>query len=122
MPTPEGTARTCSSEGAPQAPLAVFIHPEGGDTIEDGEIIGILAEDQLKLRALCLKDNQLQKQKELLAANRERIKHASQNQANDTGRGTKGSRARATNHKYSMRRPILHATSPPHYSSHLPGG
>ena len=73
QPTPEGTARTCSSEGAPQAPPTVFIHPEGGDTIEDGEIIGILAEDQLKLRALCLKDNQLQKQKELLAAKRQRI-------------------------------------------------
>jgi hypothetical protein len=73
LPTPEGTARTCSSEGAPQAPPPVFIHPKGGDTVKDGEIIGISAEDQLKLRALCIKNNQLQKQKELLVAKRERL-------------------------------------------------
>jgi hypothetical protein len=37
---------------------------EGEDTIEDGEVIGISAEDQLKLRALRIKNNHLQKQKE----------------------------------------------------------
>ena len=68
QPTPEGTARTCSSVGAPQAPSLGFIHPEGEDTVEDGEIIGISAEDQLKLRALCIKNIHLQKQKEILAA------------------------------------------------------
>jgi hypothetical protein len=49
LPTPEGTARTCSSEGVPQAPPPGFVHLEGEDTVEDGEIIGITAEDQLKL-------------------------------------------------------------------------
>jgi hypothetical protein len=49
QPTLEGTVRTCSSEGAPQAPPPGFTHPEGEDTIEDGEIICISAEDQLKL-------------------------------------------------------------------------
>jgi hypothetical protein len=48
-PTPDGTVRTCSSKGAPQAPPPGFAPPEGEDTIEDGEVIGISAEDQLKL-------------------------------------------------------------------------
>jgi hypothetical protein len=43
------------------------------DTIEDGEIIGISAEDQLKLRVLHIKNNHLQKQKEILAAKCHRI-------------------------------------------------
>jgi hypothetical protein len=64
----EGTARTCCSEGPPQAPPPGFIHPEGKDTVEDGEIIGISAEDQLKLRAMRIKNIHLQKQKEILAA------------------------------------------------------
>jgi hypothetical protein len=67
-PTPEGTVRTCNSEGAPQAPPPGFAPPEGEDTIEDGEVIGISAEDQLKLRALRIKTNHLQKQKEILEA------------------------------------------------------
>jgi hypothetical protein len=67
------TTRTCSSKGVPQTPPAGFIHPEGEDTIEDDEIIGISAEDQLKLRALRIKNNHLQKQNEVLAAKRQRI-------------------------------------------------
>jgi hypothetical protein len=59
----EGTARTCSSKGAPQAPPPGFTHLEGEDTIEDGEIIGISAEDQLKLRALRIKNNHLKSKK-----------------------------------------------------------
>jgi hypothetical protein len=55
-PTPEGTIRTCSSEGAPQAPPPGFAPPEGKDTIEDGEVIGISVEDQLNLRALRIKN------------------------------------------------------------------
>jgi bacterioferritin (cytochrome b1) len=47
--------------------------PEGEDTIEDGEVIGISAEDQLKLRALRIKNNHLQKQKEILEAKRQRV-------------------------------------------------
>jgi hypothetical protein len=41
--------------------------------MKDGEIIDISAKDQLKLRALCIKNNHLQKQKEILAAKRQRI-------------------------------------------------
>jgi hypothetical protein len=70
LPMPEVTARTCSSEGVPQAPPPGFIHPEGEDTVEDDKIIGISAEDQLKLRALRIKNNHLQKQKEILTAKR----------------------------------------------------
>jgi hypothetical protein len=44
-PTPDGTVRTCSSEGTPRAPPPGFAPPEGEDTIEDGEVIGILAKD-----------------------------------------------------------------------------
>jgi hypothetical protein len=62
-PTPDGTVRTCISEGAVRAPPPGFAHPEGEDTVEDGEIIGISVEDQLKLRALRIKNNHLQKQK-----------------------------------------------------------
>ena len=47
---------------------------EGEDTIEDGEVIGISAEDQLKLRALRIKNNHLQKQKEILEAKRKYLK------------------------------------------------
>jgi hypothetical protein len=47
--------------------------PKGEDTIEDGEVIGISAEDQLKLRALRIKNNHLQKQKEILEAKRQRV-------------------------------------------------
>jgi hypothetical protein len=62
-PTPEGTVRTSSSKGAPQAPPPDFAPPEGEDTIEDEEVIDISAEDQLKLWALRIKNNHLQKQK-----------------------------------------------------------
>jgi hypothetical protein len=54
---------TCIFEGAPRAPPLGFAPLEGEDTIEDGEIIGISAKDQLKLRALRIKNNHLQKQK-----------------------------------------------------------
>ena len=62
---------TYSSEGAPQAPPADFAPLEGEDTIEDGEVIGISAVDQLKPRALRIKNNHLQKQKEILEAKRQ---------------------------------------------------
>jgi hypothetical protein len=58
-PTPEGTLRTCSSGGVPQAPPPGFAPPEGEDTIEDDEVIGISAEDQLQLRALLIKNHNL---------------------------------------------------------------
>jgi hypothetical protein len=46
-PTVEGTLRTCSSGGIPQAPPPGFAPPEGEDATEDGEVIVISAEDQL---------------------------------------------------------------------------
>jgi hypothetical protein len=72
-PTPEGTLRTCSSGGVPQAPPTGFAPPEGEDAIEDGEVIGISAEDQLQLRALRIKNHNLQKQKDILEAKRQRV-------------------------------------------------
>jgi hypothetical protein len=68
--TPEGTVRICSSGGLPQAPPG-FAPPEGEDAIEDGEVIGISAEEQLQLRALRLKNHNLQKQKDILKAKRQ---------------------------------------------------
>jgi hypothetical protein len=58
-PTPDGTVRTCSSEYTPQAPPRDSTLPEGEDTVEDGEVINISAEDQLKLRALRIKNHHL---------------------------------------------------------------
>jgi hypothetical protein len=67
---------------APRAPAALreyIRHPtrlhslEAEDIVEDSKILGILAEDQLKLRALRIKNNHLQKQKEILAAKRQCI-------------------------------------------------
>jgi hypothetical protein len=72
-PTPEGTLRSCSSRGLPQAPPLGFAPPEGKDAIEDGEGIGILAEEQLQLRALRIKNHNLQKQKDILEAKRQRV-------------------------------------------------
>jgi hypothetical protein len=61
--TPEGTVRTCSSEGPPQDVPPGFTPPEADDVTEEGEVLGISAEDQLKLRALRIKNTHLQKQK-----------------------------------------------------------
>jgi hypothetical protein len=72
-PTPEGTLRTCSSRGLPQAPPPGFAPPEGEDATEDGEVIGISAEEQLQLRALCIKNRNLQKQKDILETKRQRV-------------------------------------------------
>jgi hypothetical protein len=73
QPTPEGTLRTCSSGGQPQAPPPGFAPLEGEDAIEDGEVIGISAEEQLQLRALRIKNRNLQKQKDILEAKRQRV-------------------------------------------------
>jgi hypothetical protein len=45
QPTPEGTLRTCSSGGQPQAPPPGFAPLEGKEATEDGELIGVLAEE-----------------------------------------------------------------------------
>jgi hypothetical protein len=72
QPTPEGSLRTCSSRGQPQLPPG-FAPPEGAGVIEDGEVIGVSAEEQLQLRALCIKNRNLQKQKEILESKRQRV-------------------------------------------------
>jgi hypothetical protein len=69
QPTPEGSLRTCSSGGQPQPPSG-FAPPEGADATEDGEVIGFSAEEQLQLRALSIKNRNLQKQKEILERQR----------------------------------------------------
>jgi hypothetical protein len=57
--TSEGDAHhTCSPEGQPQPPPD-FAPPEGTDFTEDGEVIGVSAEDQLQLRALRIKNRNL---------------------------------------------------------------
>jgi hypothetical protein len=58
QPTPEGSLRTCSSGGQPQLPPG-FAPPEGANVIEDGEVIGVSAEEQLQLRALRIKNRNL---------------------------------------------------------------
>jgi hypothetical protein len=45
----------------------------GEDATEDGEVIGVSTEEQLQLRALRLKNRNLQKQKEILEAKRQRV-------------------------------------------------
>jgi hypothetical protein len=71
--TPEGTLRTCSSEGQPQVPPPGFTPPVGEDAAEDSEVLGVSAEEQLQLRALRLRNRNLQKQKEILEAKRQRV-------------------------------------------------
>jgi hypothetical protein len=73
QPTPEGSLRTCSSGGQPQEPPPGFAPLEGEDATEDGEVIGVSAKEQLQLRALRIKNRNLQKQKEILEAKRQRV-------------------------------------------------
>jgi hypothetical protein len=47
-----------------------FAPLEGVDLTEDGEVLGVSAEEQLQLRALRLKNRNLQRQKEILEAKR----------------------------------------------------
>jgi hypothetical protein len=69
---PEGSLRTCSSGGQPQPPPG-FAAPEGANATEDGEVIGVSAEEQQQLRALRIKNRNLQKQKEILEAKRQHV-------------------------------------------------
>jgi hypothetical protein len=77
--TEDDVLRTCEDigppkgpEGQPQPPPG-FAPPEGMDFTEDGEVIGVSAEEQLQLRALRIKNRNLQKQKEILEAKRQRV-------------------------------------------------
>jgi hypothetical protein len=65
----DDTLRTCNPEGQPQLPSG-FAPPEGADLTEDGEVLGVSAKEQLQLRALRLKNRNLQRQKEILEAKR----------------------------------------------------
>jgi hypothetical protein len=49
---------TCGPEGQSQPPPG-FAPPEGADLTEDGEVLGVSAEEQLQLRALRLKNHNL---------------------------------------------------------------
>jgi hypothetical protein len=73
--TEDDTLRTCDPEGQPSgfAPPSGFVPSEGADLAEDGEVLGISAEEQLQLRALRLKNRNLQRQKEILEAKRQRV-------------------------------------------------
>jgi hypothetical protein len=58
--TPEGSIHTCSSEDPPWDDVPPGFSPtEAEDTMEEGKVMGISAEDQLKLRALRIKNNHL---------------------------------------------------------------
>jgi hypothetical protein len=49
-PTPEGTIRMCSSEDPPRDHVPPgFTHVEALDVMEEGKVLGISTEDQLKL-------------------------------------------------------------------------
>jgi hypothetical protein len=63
---------TCGPEGQPQPPPG-FAPPEGADLTEDDEVLGVSAEEQLQLRALRIKNRNLQRQKEILEAKRQRV-------------------------------------------------
>jgi hypothetical protein len=83
-PTPDSTVRTCSFEGAPRAPPPGFAPPEGEDTVEDSEIIGISTEDQLKLRALASRTITFKRKRNTRSQTLARH-HASQSATDDTG-------------------------------------
>jgi hypothetical protein len=68
----DDTLRTCGPEGQSQPPPG-FAPPQGADLTEDGEVLGVSAEEQLQLRALRLKNRNLQRQKEILEAKRQRV-------------------------------------------------
>jgi hypothetical protein len=55
---PIDALRTCGPEGQSQPPQG-FAPLEGADLTEDGEVLGVSAEEQLQLRALRLKNRNL---------------------------------------------------------------
>jgi hypothetical protein len=61
------------SGGQPQAPPPGFAPQEGEDAAEDSKVIGISAKEQLQLRALRIKNRNLQKHKDILEAKRQRV-------------------------------------------------
>jgi hypothetical protein len=54
----DDTFRTCGPEGQSQPPPG-FAPPEDADLTEDGEVLGVSAEEQLQLRALRLNNRNL---------------------------------------------------------------
>jgi hypothetical protein len=79
LPTLEGNVHTSSFKYLPHddppsrfAPIGYLPTEGDGDILQEGKDLRILAEDQLKLRALRIKTNHLQKQREVLTAKRQR--------------------------------------------------
>jgi hypothetical protein len=70
--TEDDALHTCGPDGQPQPPLG-FAPPEGADLAEDGEVLGVSAEEQLQLRTLRIKNRNLQRHKEILEAKRQRV-------------------------------------------------
>jgi hypothetical protein len=70
--TEDDALHTCGPDGQPQPPPG-FAPPEGADLTEDGEVLGVSAEEQLQLRALHIKNRNLERQKEILEAKRQRV-------------------------------------------------
>jgi hypothetical protein len=107
-PTPEGTLCTCSSGGLRQVPPPGFAPPEGKDAIEDGEVIGVLAEEQLQLRALRIK--QPPKTERYPRSQASTCHRASQGAPDDIGRGAEspGTRARDRAHAVEGQHDLQH--------------
>ena len=55
------------------AKAALLAARKGADLTEDGEVLGVSTEEQLQLRALRLRNRNLQRQKEILEAKRQRV-------------------------------------------------
>jgi hypothetical protein len=105
QPTPEGSLRTYSSGGQPQEPPPGFAPLEGEDAIEDGEVFGVSAEEQLQLWAPRIKNCNLQKQKENPRGQAPAFFRAGQGAPDDTRRGAEGSGTRARDCAHAARRP-----------------
>jgi hypothetical protein len=70
---PPGFAPPEGADLAEDGEVLGFTPPEGEDLTEDGEVLGVSTEEQLQLRALRLKNRNLQRQKEILEAKRQRV-------------------------------------------------
>jgi hypothetical protein len=58
-PLPKAVSAPAALEDNHNSPPG-FAPPEGADATEDGEVIGVSAEEQLQLRALRIKNRNLQ--------------------------------------------------------------
>jgi hypothetical protein len=100
-PTPEGTLRTCSSGGLPQAPPPSFAPPEGEDVIEDDKVISISAKEQLQLWAPAHQKPQPPKIERHPRGQAPTCHRTGQGAPDDTRRRVESSGARARNHAHA---------------------